>query len=475
MHLLIDKNTMGLFDFLFSKKKERKAREEAERQEQLRQARMEQEKRRRAAEEERRKRNAEEEERKKRMEQQNSIKPFVFKSTQHQRYQNGTEVGDLQHCVRTLTVEKNVNGCQGYKITPGVGYIVKLFNDELGKPQMSDKPMKVVSKTASKVELRGYPLQAMGPFGWMDVDYSDYGLTIYYNGEEVEKCVFHMFDRNVDLEYMNVHSSKVEDNIHSETSKVSKSQPRQALEKPNTELYSTNQEFENELEFLASNANLAYNVRNVKAAVNLMNRLFTACYGKNGHKLLYISKGACMPVGFAFASIAMHLNFDDKDMNSVAAENAFYCLARNFIADNNTFSVPAIFTLLYKYSKLLNDALIAANEEVLERQSSNETLSHLDPTNPIAILKAGEIKRRAVNKRFSIMSYLLPFFFDVVNDSYKIPTDMPYNIPTKDTINRFQAELEREKNEYDGDIAYEGQKYFYAMFEHIQDTLSKCR
>ncbi len=204
---------MGLFDFLFSKKKERKAREEAERQGQLRQARMEQEKRRRAAEEERRKRNAEAENQKMRMEQQNSIKPFVFKSTQHQRYQNGAEVGDLQHCVRTLTVDKNVNGCKGYRITPGVGYIVKLFNDDLGKPQMSDKPMKVISKTNSKVELRGYPLQAMGPFGWQDVDYSDYGLTIYYKEGEAEKCVFHMFDRNVDLEYMqeakNSHTKQV--------------------------------------------------------------------------------------------------------------------------------------------------------------------------------------------------------------------------------------------------------------------------
>lgn len=445
---------MGLFDFLFSKRKERKARKEAARQEQLRQARMEQERHMRAAEAE---------ERKKRTVQQNSIKPFVFRSTQHQRYQNGDKVGDLQHCVRTLSVEKNVDGCKGYKITPGVGYIVKLFNDDLGKPQMSDKPMKVVSKTASKVELRGYPLQAMGPFGWIDVDYSDYGLTVYYKGEEVEKCVFHMFDRNIDLEYTQIE----EKTAHC----VSTSQ----LDKPQTELYSVNESVDQELHNLAINANLAYNIRNVQATVSLLNRLYTTCHGKNGHKLLYVSKENCMPVGFAFMHVATFLSFNDNDFNSVAAENAFYLLAKNFIACNNTYSVPAIFTLLYKYSNLLNDALIAANEEVLEKQGSNETLSHLDPTNPIASLKVGEIKRKAFNKRFSILSYLLPFFFDVVNDSYKIPTDMPYNIPTKDTIHRFLTELEREKSKNDANMVYEGQRYFYAMFEYIQDTLSKCK
>lgn len=130
------------------------------------------------------------------------VRPFVFHSTSHQRYQNGSPVMGLQNCERTVSLEKNTNGCKGYRITPGDGYIVKIFNDDLGKPNMSDKPMRVVAKSADKVELRGYPLDAMGPFGWIEVDYSDYGITIYYQNGNVEKCVFHMFDRDVDLEYM---------------------------------------------------------------------------------------------------------------------------------------------------------------------------------------------------------------------------------------------------------------------------------
>lgn len=130
-----------------------------------------------------------------------TMEPFVFKSDCHQRFENGSEVMGLQQCIRTVSVEKNTNGCRGYKLNPGDGYIVKVFNDDLGKPNMSDKPMRIVSKTVDKVELRGFPIEAQTPFGWQEVDYRDYGFTVYYINGKVSKCVLHMFNRNVDLEY----------------------------------------------------------------------------------------------------------------------------------------------------------------------------------------------------------------------------------------------------------------------------------
>ena len=138
-----------------------------------------------------------------------TLEPFVFKSDCHQRFESGNEVMGLQQCIRTVSVEKNINGCHGYKLNPGDGYIVKVFNDDLGKPNMSDKPMRIVSKTAEKVELRGFPIEAQTPFGWQEVDYRDYGLTVYYTNGYVSKCVLHMFDRNVDLEYRK--GSKIKD------------------------------------------------------------------------------------------------------------------------------------------------------------------------------------------------------------------------------------------------------------------------
>lgn len=157
-----------------------------------------------------------------------TMEPFVFKSDCHQRFENGNKVMGLQQCSRTVSVEKNTSGCRGYKLNPGEGYIVKVFNDDLGKPNMSDKPMRIVSKTADKIELRGFPIEAQTPFGWQEVDYGDYGFTVYYSNGKVDKCVLHMFDRNVDLEYRK--SDSYASNISVFADVATKSKNKQHLE-----------------------------------------------------------------------------------------------------------------------------------------------------------------------------------------------------------------------------------------------------
>lgn len=157
-----------------------------------------------------------------------TLEPFVFVSDCHQRYQNGAEVMGLQQCTRTVRVEKNTNGCRGYKLNPGDGYIVKVYNNDLGKPNISDKPMRIVRKTADKVELRGFPIEAQTPFGWQEVDYRDYGFTVYYTNGKISKCVLHMFDRNVDLEYRKSDDSaplKITVNSNTDSQSSQPSQP----------------------------------------------------------------------------------------------------------------------------------------------------------------------------------------------------------------------------------------------------------
>ena len=133
--------------------------------------------------------------------EKNEFTPFVFKSTCHQRYENLVPVRGLQQCLRTVSVENNINGCSGYMIKPGDGYIVKVFNNDTGQPNMSDKPMRVKSISKDLVVLQGYPLKAMSPFGWVVVDYSEYGLDVHYRNGEIEKCVLHMYERDTYIEY----------------------------------------------------------------------------------------------------------------------------------------------------------------------------------------------------------------------------------------------------------------------------------
>ena len=186
---------MGLLDFLFGNNKEKERQEELERQRIAAEARKAQQ---RKEEQERQARIKKEQAARARM---MTIEPFVFKSNCHQRYEGAYPKMGLQECLRTVSVVKNTNGCSGYQLQPGDGYIIKIFNDDAGKPNMADKPMRVVRKTDTSVELRGYKVNAQTPFGWQEIDLADYGLLVHYENGKVCKCVLHMYDRNTFIEY----------------------------------------------------------------------------------------------------------------------------------------------------------------------------------------------------------------------------------------------------------------------------------
>ena len=186
---------MGLLDFLFGNSKEKERQEELERQRIAAEARKAQQ---RKEEQERLARIKKEQAARARM---MTIEPFVFKSNCHQRYEGAYPKMGLQECLRTVSVVKNTNGCSGYQLQPGDGYIIKIFNDDAGKPNMADKPMRVVRKTDTSVELRGYKVNALTPFGWQEIDLADYGLLVHYENGKICKCVLHMYDRNTFIEY----------------------------------------------------------------------------------------------------------------------------------------------------------------------------------------------------------------------------------------------------------------------------------
>ena len=131
----------------------------------------------------------------------------IFESTSHQRYECNIPVKGLQVCNRAIKIEENINGCKGYNIIPGDGYIVSILNLDSKHPlwgdnyQMSPKPMRLVNKTLKFVSLRGYEVEVMTPFGFQSINMSDYGITLFIENDEIMKCRLDMFDRNIYIEY----------------------------------------------------------------------------------------------------------------------------------------------------------------------------------------------------------------------------------------------------------------------------------
>jgi hypothetical protein len=132
---------------------------------------------------------------------------MIFNSTSHLRFENGITVREIQKCNRVIKIEDSVNGCDGYDRVDRDGYIVSILNLDQPHPvlggnyQMSPKPMRLIDKSDSIVILRGYSVLAQTPFGWMDVDLSDYGVTLYAENDEIVMCRLDMFDRNTYIEY----------------------------------------------------------------------------------------------------------------------------------------------------------------------------------------------------------------------------------------------------------------------------------
>lgn len=116
---------------------------------------------------------------------------FVFQSSDHLRYENDRHVsGPHGGAPRAVKVEANINGGEGYTVT--------MFNTDGGKAvvQMAPKQMKLVNADNEKIELKGYGRDSMG------ASFADYGLTIVHDEGSIEKVILHMFDRNVDIQYL---------------------------------------------------------------------------------------------------------------------------------------------------------------------------------------------------------------------------------------------------------------------------------
>lgn len=116
---------------------------------------------------------------------------FVFYSSDHLRYENGRHVsGPHGGAPRAIKVEPNITGNEGYTVT--------MFNTDGGQAvvQMTPKQMKLVKSDIKKIELRGYGYDQFG------ASFADYGLTIYLDKQHIEKCILHMYDRKVDIEYL---------------------------------------------------------------------------------------------------------------------------------------------------------------------------------------------------------------------------------------------------------------------------------
>lgn len=126
----------------------------------------------------------------------------IFNSNTHQRYEQGKPVrGEQVGCHRDVVIEKNISG--------GIGYSVSVNNPDAmpgswGATPMGTKPMKIISISTGKIEMRGYGYDRMAVVMGIPMEaatFENYGMTVFHDGQNITHCVIHMIERNVDIDY----------------------------------------------------------------------------------------------------------------------------------------------------------------------------------------------------------------------------------------------------------------------------------
>jgi hypothetical protein len=128
----------------------------------------------------------------------------VFDSSDHIRYQNGTNVsGHNYNCHRRFTIEKNVSGLEGYTVTLyNLDSIHPVWRDNI---QMHPKRMRITSVDSNIVEMRGYGYDenavAMGA-SLNDASFENYGVVLLVEDGLIKRMQLNMYDRCVSIVYL---------------------------------------------------------------------------------------------------------------------------------------------------------------------------------------------------------------------------------------------------------------------------------
>ena len=137
------------------------------------------------------------------------MEDLILTSKCHKRYENGVPVMGLQHGERILAITKSDfrKLMKGAPVIPDKGYLVRMLNTDIKdangnyQEMMQPKLMQLVSDTVNKIELRGVTLKIMGVTG---ANFNDYARTLHLVKQKVTKCILHMLDRNIDIEYLDI-------------------------------------------------------------------------------------------------------------------------------------------------------------------------------------------------------------------------------------------------------------------------------
>ncbi|GET29742.1 hypothetical protein [Prolixibacter sp. SD074] len=213
---------------------------------------------------------------------------------------------------------------------------------------------------------------------------------------------------------------------------------------------------------LAGGVNWGISTKNNTLFLDSATQLYNYMQQKGAYLLTQIEEsGELQMIGKAFSYFARFLDNEDPDINSVAEENAFYCLSKSIKLDNY-FAGPELYNLISGYSELLMDKFIAVR--MSELQETKGIPVNLVYGNPYMNSKARiEAKKIIPFLKF----YVRSTFFDIKMNKPRMPSDL-----IEYSLNKVVAYIESiyQYSSFDEGINIGG-RYFEKVYSEMEDTL----
>lgn len=222
-----------------------------------------------------------------------------------------------------------------------------------------------------------------------------------------------------------------------------------------------NASFSDQMAGIAGNVNLCFATGNRQGVTDNLVLLYTKVQGYNSHLLKNLEAKNGQVVGLAFIKMALYFTNGNFWVNEVAAQNAFYCLAKNYFLCKNTIALPALFTLLFKRPQTIEDELYTLNPD--------PDLAGFGGMTPSAPYRKTD---RVMENRLLVMKYILSKFYDERKKVFLIDTTLPYHIPSQEDVNMFYKELQASKFDDEKDMLAKGEEYFKNLYEIVDDHLN---
>lgn len=221
-----------------------------------------------------------------------------------------------------------------------------------------------------------------------------------------------------------------------------------------------NASFSDQMAGIAGNVNLCFVTGNKQGVTDNLVILYNKVHGYNSHLLKTLDAKDGQIVGLAFIKMALYFSNGDFQVNEIAAQNAYYCIAKNYLFDKNTYALPALFTLLAKKPQTLGDELFDVNPDPSLEGYGRMTLS-----------APYRRKDRVMENRLPIMKYVLSKFYDETKKKFLIDTTLPYHIPSQEDIDVFNQEQRTSKLGNEKEILAKGEEYFKKLYKNIEEQL----